>query len=157
MQTNTSALLEWQAATRIDYERSKSWYVWAGLFCLVMIVYGILSSSWSLAIVFALCPGLYFLVRNQPHPTHTIRIFDNGIEWDGRLMAWGDFNEFWILQGKGYYELHVGSPKAFKRDLVVLTGDRDPHQIRDVLSRFLPQTASHRERTMDAVARFLKL
>ena len=128
-----------------------------GLFCLVMIIYGILTSAWSLAVVFALCPGLYFLVRNQPHPKHRIGIFENGIEWDGEIQPWSDFNEFWILQGKDYYELHLGSPKALKRDLVVLTGDTNPHQIREALSRFLPQTTKHREHTMDAVARFLKL
>ncbi len=157
MPTNTNPILEWQAAMKVDYERSTTWYIRAGILCLLMIVYGILTSAWSLAIVFALCPGLYFLVRNQPHPLHTIRIYENGIEWDGQLQSWNEFNEFWILQGKGYYELHVGNPKKFKRDLVVLTGNADPHQIRDVMSAYLPQTTKHRERPIDALTRFLKL
>ena len=157
MQTHTPSLLEWQAPTKIDYQKSKTWYLWAGMFCVLMIVYGVLTSAWSLTIVFALCPGLYFLVRNQPHPTHVIRIYENGVEWDGQLIPWVEFKEFWILRGKDYHELHLGGAKTFRRDLVILTGSTDPILIRDTLCNFLPQTANHRERVMDALARHLKL
>ncbi len=157
MNTNTKILLEWQAAARPDHERTEKWYVAAGSFCAIMIGYGILSGAWSMSLIFALIPALYYLLRNQGHKQHQIRILATGIEFDGRLTGWGELKEFWILEGPGYYELHIAPVKPMKGDIVVMTGAIDPFVVRDTIGVFLPQIAHRKERLLDAIIRFCKL
>lgn len=157
MHTNTKTLLEWQAAARPDHERSEKWYVAAGSFCVMMIAYGILSGAWSLSLIFAFVPALYYLLRNQGHMLHTIRMLETGIDYDGKLTAWGEWKEFWILEGPGYYELHIAPMKQMKSDIVMMTSDIDPYLLRDTIGGFLPQIAHRKERLLDAIIRFCKL
>lgn len=157
METNTQTLLEWHAASRPDHVHTEKWYVAAGTFCALMISYGILSGAWSLSILFAFIPALYYMLRNQGHKKHHVRIREIGFQFDDKLHAWGEFKEFWILQGPDYYELHIAATKQIKSDIVVMTGDVDPFLIRDALSNFLPQVAHRKERLLDAIIRFCKL
>jgi hypothetical protein len=157
MNTNTQPLLSWQAPARINHERSDKWYLISGLVCATFVVYGLLTGAWSMSITFGMIAGLYFYVRNQQHPVHTIRIFEGGIEFDGRYSIWADWQFFWILDGKNYHELHIAPVKGLRTELVILTGEIDPYAVRDVLGHFLPQIAHQRERLLDAIIRFCKL
>jgi hypothetical protein len=157
MNTNNNLILEWQAPIRPDYERSERWYVAAGSVCATMVAYGVLSGTWSMALVFAFLPALYWLARNQSHKTHTIRLTTLGIEFDGKLTVWGEWKEFWILSGPQYHELHIGPNRKSRPDLVIQTGAADPYLVRDILSQFLPQVTDRHERLLDAFIRFCKI
>lgn len=157
MNTNTNIHLEWQAQTRPDHVRSPRWYMFGGSLCAIMVAYGVFSGSWSTSLVFAFIPALYYLVRNQSHVQHTIRIMDLGVEFDGRLCVWGELKEFWILAGPGYHELHIAPMKVSRPEIVIQTGTIDPFVVRDTLGQFLPQIADRRERILDAIIRFCKI
>ncbi len=157
METHTNILLEWHAASRPDHHRTEKWYVGAGAFCIVMIAYGILSGAWSLSVIFAFIPALYYMLRNQGHKKHHIRIREMGIEVDDRLYGWGELKEFWILEGPDYFELHIAPIKKIKSDIVVMTGNIDPYIVRDTVGKFLPQIAHQKEKLLDAIIRFCKL
>lgn len=157
MNTHTTPLLEWQAPARPDPVRSERWYVVTGLLCATFIAYGILTRAWALSVSLGMLAGLFFLVRNQKHPLRRIRILETGIEVDGRMRIWAEWENFWILQGDGYYELRMAPKKHASSELIVLTGDIDPYLIRDVLSEFVPQIAHQKERLLDAIIRYCKL
>jgi hypothetical protein len=157
MQTNTNVLLEWRAPTRSDHKRSERWYIVMGTLCAVIVVYGIFSGTWSMSLVFAFIPALYWLLRNQAHKQHVIRIMTLGIEYDGVLLPWGDFKEFWILSGPNYNELHIAPVKKIRSEIVIQTGTIDPFVLRDVLAQFLPQIGDRHEKLLDAFIRFCKL
>ncbi len=158
MHTNTETiLLEWQAPAMVAHERSEKWYVVMGLFCLSMIVYGILSGAWSLSISFAMLAGLFVLIRNQAPSIHHVVLRETGIEFDGRVSIWSDWKHFWILRAEGYHELHIESKKYMVPDLVIQTGTIDPYRVRDVLGQYIPQIDTKKEKILDAIIRFCKL
>lgn len=157
MNTNTEPILQWSAPMKVTHERSDRWYLIGGLLCMSAIVYGIISGSFSLSVTFAMIAGLYYLVRNEKHPDHAIRINAMGVELDGNFHSWGDFKEFWILQGDTYYELHISTTKFLRPDIIIQTGNIDPHVIRDAIAQFLPMTDQKKERLLDAFIRFCKL
>lgn len=160
MQTKTNQrnmLLQWSAPVRTNPVRSEKWYLTGGLLCATLVTYGILTAAWSLSLVFAFVPALYFLSRNQDHKDHSIQLLEDGIEFDGVFRPYSDFREFWILQGPGYYELHIAPVKQWKPEIVIQTGVEDPFHVRDVLGAFLPQIAHQKERILDAFIRFCKL
>lgn len=157
MNTNTQTILEWQAPSRPDHVRSHRWYVYGGVFCAFMIVYGLLTEAWSLSLVFAFLPALYYLLRNESHKIHTLRIREEGIEYDDKLIVWADFKEFWILSGKDFSELHIARTQKSRADLVIQTGKVDPYLVRDTLIEFLPMAANKKENLLDAFIRFCKI
>jgi hypothetical protein len=155
--TNTDPILMWEATAKVNHERSQNWYAVAGVITSTLIALGVLSGSWSFAIVFALIAALYFLVRNERHRTHTIRIYDYGIDFDGKMTPWTQWKHFWILRADNYHELHIAPLGALKQELVIQTGDTDPYTVRDTLAQFIPQIANQNERILDAFIRFCKL
>jgi hypothetical protein len=96
-------------------------------------------------------------VRHQTHDTHKADILTTGFQLDNTLSPWEDLKEFWILQGRGYYELHIAPKNTRKADIVIQTGEKDPFVVRDMLLQFIPQTAGKREKILDAIIRFCKL
>jgi hypothetical protein len=156
MNTNIT-LLEWQAPARLDHDRSERWYVVAGLLCATLIVYSVLTGAWSLAVTFGMLGGLAYITRNVKHKIHAIKILPTGIDVDGHLTIWSEWKHFWILQGDGYFELHVEPKSSLRPDLVLLTGDTDPFLLRDALGAFIPQIAHKREKIIDAITRYCKI
>lgn len=157
MNTKNNIDLEWQAQSHPDHERGDRWYMVGGAICGLMVVYGIFSNAWSMSLVFGFIPALYYLVRNAAHMQHTIRILDLGVEFDGKLYAWGELKEFWIFAGPGYHELHIAKMKKPHAEIVIQTGSIDPYVLRDLLGQFIPQIADRRERLLDAIIRFCKI
>lgn len=157
METNTNTLLTWEAKAKVDHKRGGVWFIASGIFCGIMVMYGVLSGSYTAAVIFVLLPVAFHFVRNQGHRTHSANIQEQGFEFDGVLTPWDELQEFWILQGKDYYELHVAYKKNRQAEIVVQTGALDPYEIRDALARFIPQTNGKREKILDAIIRFCKL
>ncbi len=158
MDTNThTILLEWKAPSKMAYERSEKWYTVAGVLCVTLITYGILSGAWSMSVTVAVLAGLFYLVRNDAHRVHSIRLLESGIQYDDTFTAWSAMEHFWILQGDGYHELHIAFRKHILADLVIQTADIDPYRIVEALTPFLPQIDSQKEKILDAIIRFCKL
>lgn len=158
MHTNTEPiLLEWKAPKKIAHERSETWYIIMAVGCGTMIVYGILTSAWSLSICFGMLAGLFFLIRNEDPQVYSIVLKETGIEYDGRHRIWSDWKQFWILRGEDYHELHIESKRHLVPDLVIQTGDIDPYVIRDALAKYIPQIDTKKEKVLDAIIRFCKL
>lgn len=157
MDTQTNTLLSWSAKAKVDHARGGVWFVASGIFCGLMVMYGVLSGSYMVAVIFVLLPVAFHFVRNENHQTHSANIQEQGFEFDGALVPWDELQEFWILQGKGYYELHVAFKKNRKGEIVIQTGANDPMVVRDTLAQFIPQTTGKREKILDAIIRFCKL
>lgn len=158
MQTNTNTiLLEWEAPSRPDHDRSPRWYITGGSSCGLMALYGIVTGTWSMALVFAFIPALYYLIRNTSHRNHVIRLRELGVEFDGRLTPWGELKEFWILSGPAYHELHIAPVKKSRAELVIQTGDIDPYALCELLGQYMPQIVDRQEHLLDAIIRALKI
>jgi len=157
MDTHTTPKLSWKAKSQVDHNRGGTWYIISGIFFGFMVMYGIVFGEYTVAVVFLLIPGVFYLVRNEAHREHEVRILEEGCEFDGVLTPWNQLKEFWILKGPGYYELHITPINNFSRDTIVQTGEIDPLTVRDTLLQFLPQATGKREKILDAIIRFCKL
>ncbi|MBP9773925.1 MAG: hypothetical protein KBD00_04855 [Candidatus Peribacteraceae bacterium] len=153
---NIPAVLEWQAPSQIDHDRSERWYAIAGILAVALIVYGLLTGAWTMSLVIAIAAGLYFLVRNEKHALHSIRILEAGIEYDGKVEVWDAFKNFWILRGITHTQLHVAR-KGLKPDIVIFTDSIDAHAIYEALNPHLPHDPEKREKMIDAIIRYCKI
>lgn len=157
MNTHTQPILSWHAKSKVDHSRGTLWYVIGGALSGVMIVYGVLAGQYMVTVVFLLLPAAYYLARKQDHRIHEVHVREDGFELDGRLTPWGECKEFWILQGPGYFELHIAPVRQFAPEIIVQTGETDPYLVRDTLLGFVKPGVGKRERILDALLRFTKL
>ncbi|MEQ1849434.1 MAG: hypothetical protein ABL890_02490 [Candidatus Peribacteraceae bacterium] len=157
MDTHPHTLLSWTAKAKVDHERGNLWYVIGGGFCGFMIVYSILTAAYTQVIVFLLLPGALMIIRRASHKEHTAAITDAGFMLDGALTPWNDLDEFWILRGSDYFELHISQKNSLKGDILIQTGSEDPMQVRDLLLTYVKPGIGKKERIVDALIRFCKL
>lgn len=153
--TDTHILLEWTAPERPPHTRDKRWYLLAGLVAALFLVYALYTQAWTFAVVIVLLVVIYGLIHSKPPMKHTVQISSQGLKWDKRLIPWSDLSSFWMLQGKGYVELHIERKKM--ANLLVQTGDCAPVEIAAALSQFITPVTDRRESFLDYIIRICKL
>ena len=151
-------LLAWQAKTAPSHFRGPRWYLLAGGFVVACAAYGILRGEWSFTIVMILVAGMYVLTHRSPDTEKSIAILEQGIIFENEFTEWKFIKEFWMLQSPTYIELHVVLRKGrLNEEITIQTGDADPHMIRSVLTKFIPERSGQGERLLDMIIRLCKL
>lgn len=150
-------ILEWTAAGGLEHTRGKLWYTAVGSAFLALVIYSIVTHAWTFTLVLAMCGGLYAYTHRHFSGMLTMKVARDGFELDGKKTYWGECSGFWMLQGKGYVELHIERQQGVDRHVLVHTGSMDPYVIRDVLTEFLPHLADRKETVVDAFIRICKL
>ncbi len=160
MNTNTlvpsTTLVSWQAPSHVDHVRSHRWYLTAGICTLTLIAYGIFTRAWSMSLALSLVAGMYFLVRHEKQPLRSISIQTDGVIWQKKFVSWTECTDFWIVQAPTYCELHIGR-RGLQSDIIIQTGDKDPHALLELLSQYLTHRERQGEKLLDAILRFCKL
>lgn len=153
----SETILEWQSLDAYPHERSIRWYSVGAVLVLAFAAYGLFDGSWSTALVALGIGGMYFLLRTHPPRQMTVRITGLGVQVDGSLTPWNLLRNFWILTSTEKIELHLSPTRLLQPEIVVFLDAIDPAHVRDTLLRFLPEKAGMEERTLDSLARLLKL
>jgi hypothetical protein len=155
--THEEILLQWSGSTHPVHERGPRWYLYGGIAVLVMAAYGIVTGTWTLALLTILIGGAYYLVRREPPVMRDVAITTHGFRYGTDFAHWDECKDFWLIRTPGYWELHVRRGRGINRELIVQTGDINPNAIRATLSHYLPLRPDQKERMVDLCIRFLKL
>lgn len=162
MQTHTPITLEskpvlaWTAPSRPSVERTKHWYVTAGVIVFIVVAYAIFTSAWTLAIVSVLAGGMYALIHDHTHPTSSIELHESGVLLDNEFVRWDQLAGFWFVHTPRYVELRFVPKRGAKR-MVIQTGALDPAQLRMILGQRVPEFTNKRESLIDIFIRICKL
>lgn len=158
MDTNTKqTILSWRAPHDPTISRGRTWHVVGGTTVLSAAGYGILSGSWSLAVVALLCGALYFLLRDHAPQEHSIDITPGGLLLDDSFVQWQDIAGFWFLHTPAYTQLHLESARRDRKTLTFLTQNIPVADIRLALGAFIPELTGKRENLIDKIIRLCKL
>lgn len=155
---DTRVLLQWQAKTAPEHLRGSRWYMVAGGFIVACAAYGILVGEWSFTVVMILVAGMYVLTHRSPDAEKKIAILEQGIVYENEFTEWRFVKEFWMLQSQTYVELHMMLRKGrLNQEITIQTADEDPHRIRAILAKFIPERSGQGERFLDMIIRLCKL
>lgn len=161
----SQVFLEWQTLNAHPHERSARWYAIGGVFILMFAAYGLFEGSWLTTLVALLIGGIYFLLRNAKPKKITVRITGIGMQVEEKVTPWNQIKDFWILLEPLFAELHLAPSGAFQPEITVFIRDPetkasdapDPGLVRETILRFLPERSGMQERSLDSIARLLKL
>lgn len=151
-------LLAWQTPEFVPMERTKKWYLITSIIVIALIAYAILSDSATMAVVFVLLAGMYFMVHKKEPRIVNVIITELGIFYDKQFYHYNTINAFWIVYNPPFVRalyLRLGG-KAFKYVRIELNS-QDPIKLRHFLSKELPEMEGVEERFVDILVRLLRL
>lgn len=153
---DSAAVLAWDAPQRPSITRSKRWYTVAAVVVVIAAAYGIVSGSWSFAVVCVLAGGMYALVGDHSATSIRIELHESGVILDGAFTRWDQLVGYWMLPTPGYTELHFVRKDKNER-MFIQTGDQDIARLRMVLGQRLPELTHKKEGILDIIIRLCKL
>ncbi|MBU0727375.1 hypothetical protein KKA95_01695, partial [Patescibacteria group bacterium] len=99
---HNKVLLEWHTPEFMPIPRGKKWYLIAGVLLLVLIAYAIYTGSATMAIVFILIGGMFFMTHKQTPKIVDVKITELGIGYDDKFYPYNTINSFWIVYHPPY-------------------------------------------------------
>ncbi|HAI98878.1 TPA: hypothetical protein DCL30_05110 [Candidatus Peribacteria bacterium] len=153
-----TTLFEWTAPIRIAYKRTRYWYIIVAILFSLIALYSVWTESWTFTIVFILACIAYFATHRGPPLEKSIVITENGLTFNREFVPWSRVAGFWILRHATHFELHIERKKpTWKGDIVILTGQIDPFELRETLRELITEFDDRYENILDAIIRICKL
>jgi len=157
-ENHNKTLIQWETPEFVKYERSTRWYVTAGIIVLSLIIYAIATGSASMAVVFILLGGVFFLTHNHEPKTINVEITELGIKYGQSFYAYNNIASFWILYHPPYVQtLNIETAGKGGRKIKIELNNENPVKIRKLLSKEVPEVEGASENIADWLIRLLKL
>lgn len=152
------ALISWRAPEHSYHEKSKRWFLIAGIFIILLIIYGILTDGWTFSVaVIVLAATYYLFYRNQPAIVD-VKISNIGIKIGPHLFPYSLLRGFWIVYDPPHVKkLYIRTVSAFHPDISVPLDDVDPAEVRRILGKHLEEFKGRHEPFSDSLTRLLRL
>lgn len=145
--------IEWRAPEFIKYKKEKSWFLWAGLIFLAVLIYAIFTKNVFLIITVCLAAFTVYVYALKKPRNIRFGISGKGIKIENQLYAFNNLKSFWIFYDPPEIkELSIRSKKMMMPYIRIPLGKQNPVEIRELLLKFLPER-QHKESAIDALAR----
>ncbi len=151
-------LLRWKAPEFINHYRSPRWFIVAGSILLLLVAYALYTQSATMAVVFIVLAGVYYLTHNQEPKIIDIKLTELGIFVDKKFYAYHMINSFWIVYQPPYVQtinLRLGN-KSLSR-ITIQLDRQNPVDVRKILSKEIPEIEGQDESMTDIFIRLLRL
>lgn len=152
-------LLSWEFGEYERPERSKKWYLVAGLVAAGLLLYAIFARNYIFGVIIILVALIYFLYDLHEAPTVRFAITPAGVHVGRRFIRHRDIAHFWIVYKPGQVQalylkpLHLTMPQ-----LSIPLEGQDPLQVRGILLQYVPENLNEEDEPVsDALGRMLKL
>lgn len=151
-------LLEWHTPEYINHPKTKTWYMVAGIIMVSLIAYALYTNSATMAIVFIVLTGVYTLTHNRNPRIIYIKLTELGIYVDEIFHPYNTINSFWIVYHPPYVStLNLKLGDRSGTHLSIQLNQQNPVEVREILSREIPEMEGQQENMMDILIRLLRL
>lgn len=151
-------ILKWKAPEFINHERGPLWFLIAGIITFIFISYAILTNSITMAIVFIVLSGVYYLTHNQEPRIIDIQITELGLYIDKKFYSYHMIRSFWIIYNPPFIQtLNLNLGKKGMGKISIQLDRQDPAKIRRILNNEIPEIEGQEESILDILIRLLRL
>ncbi|MBU0577658.1 hypothetical protein KJ742_06725 [Patescibacteria group bacterium] len=155
---HNKVLLEWKTPEFIPVPRTPKWYLMAGVLVVSLVAYAIFTGSATMAIVFILLGGMFFLTHRKMPRIVDVKITELGVEYDNKFYHYNTINAFWIVYHPPYVRtlyFRLGG-KVF-RHIKIELNHQNPIELRKFLTKEIPEIEGEEERLTDTLSRLFRL
>ncbi len=150
-------LLAWKAPEFINHPKGKRWFLTAGITTLALIAYALYTNSATMAIVFIILAGVYYLTHNQEAKIIDVEIRELGIFVDNTFYSYNTIESFWVVYDPRYVRALNLKLTNKKSKITIQLNNQDPAEVRRVLSEEIPEMKGVQEGLADNLIRLLRL
>lgn len=130
----------WQAPEFETYEKSRNWYIIAGLFLFIMIIYAIFTNSPIMAITFILIGAVGYIYSQKDPRIVTFSITSKGVLADKQFYLYDNIFSFWIFYEPNHTKVISLHTKASMLPFVhIPVENENPVKLRELLMRNIPE------------------
>lgn len=158
MLEHDEVVLEWKTPEFIPHPKGPVWFMTAAGLMVTFTAYAILTGSATMAIVFILLGGVYYLTHNQAPRILSIKITKLGLYVGNRFYPFNNLNAFWIVYNPPYVRrLYLRTSDKTNREIKIELNDQSPVTLRHALAREIPEIEGGQENKADILIRLLRL
>lgn len=152
-------LLGWEFSEYERPERSKKWYLVAGLVAAGLLAYAILAGNYIFGVIIILVALIYFLYDIHESPKVRFAITPAGVRMGRKFIRHRDIAHFWIVYKPGQVAaLYLRPARWTIPQLSIPLEGQDPLQVREILLQYVPENLNEEDEPVsDALGRMLKL
>ncbi len=152
-------LYEWETPEFVSTPRGKIWYLVAGIVLGLLILYGIVSKSITMVLVFLAFAIVFLLLEKREPKTLVVQITDMGIFYHGEFYPFHHINSFWMVYHPPYIRVLYLKIRRGKRlyPLKIELNHENPSTIRKLLMNEIPEIEGAGEPFLDLLIRLLRL
>ena len=128
-----------------------------GLVAFGFLLFSLFTKNFIFALIIILAAFTLFIWTQKEPQKVSFAITKKGILINRKnLLAFGNLKSFWIFSGPSEIKyISIESKKVFMPRIAIPLGERGPEEIRQVLSKFLPEEEQE-ESLIDALGKHLK-
>jgi len=150
--------IEWDAPEFINHYKSKKWFLTAGITIILLVGYAIFTGSATMAIVFIVLAGVFFLTHNQEPQIITIKITDLGLFIGSKYYPFNMINSFWINYHPPYvHNIAIRLSDKTRTKITIQLDTQNPVEVRKELAKEIPEVEGAQESLMEILIRLLRL
>ena len=133
--------ISWKVPEFEKHERSKNWYIIAGLIAVFLLIFAIFTSNFLFAIIIITATLITIIHDGKNADLVDIIIDNDGIVIGRKLYEYDDLKNFSVLfkPREELKNLYFEFNNPAKQRLSIPLFDNDPLQIRDFLLKYLPE------------------
>lgn len=138
-------LYTWQGHERTWLVKGKSWYVYAAVVVVLLLVYAVLTQAWLMAILISLLSGIVYLYSQEKAPAIDVVVSDRGIYVGEEFYPYALIKSFWFqfLPEEAYVVFQLVN--STRSHVAVSIDPNERSVIEVVLKDYLVSDEFHRE------------
>lgn len=144
-QSAEQGLYTWQAHERTWLMKGKSWYVYAAVIVVLLLVYAVLTQAWLMAVLISLLSGIVYLYSQEKAPVIDVVVSDRGIYLGEEFYPYTLIKSFWFqfLPEEAYVVFQLVN--STRSHIAISIDPNERSVIEVVLKDYLVADEFHRE------------
>ena len=151
-------LMEWETPEFFPMPRTKKWYVVALAIVAGLIAYAVYTGSATMAIAFVLLAAIFLMTHKKEPRILKVQITKLGVKYGGDFYSYHTINAFWIVYHPPFVtSLYIRLGGKSFRYVKIELNMQNPVEVRNTLSKEIPEIEGMNERPVDLLTRLLRL
>lgn len=148
-------LYKWTSPERLYIPRNRKWFVYLFLLVLLIIIVLLFIQEFIIiAPIAAIGFIAYVLATVPPHDIEHL-LTTEGINSSGHSYLWQEMYDFWIVKKGNEKIIHIDTNLNYPRRIIILVGQGDLEQIKQIMVQFIPFREIPKENFLDKILDYL--
>ena len=147
-------IISWQVPEYDQHQRNLGWFILAGLFGIIFIIYSLVSANYLFAFIIIIFSLILILTHGQEPIEVIFSLTDEGVKVGKKFFDYDEIKDFSIVYKpkQGIKNLYFEFKNVIRPRLSIPLLDHNPLSIRKDLLKYLPEDL---ERTDQPLSEFL--